>query len=160
MRLTLLAVGRLKNGPERELLTRYADRAAAMCRPNGFAGLTLREVDEGHGRGAPERMREETRRLSAELPDGTLVFALDERGSSLSSPDFARALGEARDAGRAGAAVLVGGPDGLDPSWRTGSARLVAYGAATFPHGLVRVLAAEQIYRALTILAGHPYHRG
>ena len=159
MRLMLLAVGRMKQGPERELLQRYAERASGLARNLGFAGVVLREIAEGSGRLAADRQRAEADALRAELVPGSMLVALDERGKAESSAAFASLLGRERDAGRSALTLVIGGPDGLDASVRDGADRLIAYGAATFPHQLVRVMAAEQIYRALTILAGHPYHR-
>ncbi len=159
MRVSLLAVGRMKHGPERDLLMRYIDRATALARSVGLTGFAQREVPESAARLPAERQRAEARALRSDLPPGAVLVVLDERGRSLASPAFAAMIGAARDGGRSSFAVVVGGPDGLDDGLRTDADAVVAYGAATFPHQLVRVLAAEQIYRAMTILAGHPYHR-
>lgn len=159
MRLMLLAVGRMKKGPERDLLTRYCDRAVPLARGVGLTGFSMREIEEGRSRLAFDRKRAEAEMLAADLPPGSALFLLDEGGATLSSQEFADAIAAARDAGRPALALVVGGPDGLDPQWRPDGARCIAYGRATFPHQLVRIMAAEQIYRALTILAGHPYHR-
>ncbi len=159
LQVTLLAVGRLKAGPERDLFARYVDRAQALARQVGLTGVGCREIEESRARAAPDRKREEAAALRADLRPRTRLIALDERGRSLSSPGFAELLGRVRDEGSADLALLIGGPDGLDESLRQASEVVIAYGAATFPHQIVRVLAAEQVYRALTILAGHPYHR-
>ena len=159
MRVLLLAVGRMKAGPERELLARYLERTQAMARGLGFSAVEVREVDEGRSRSPLDRKRLEALALTAELPAGGRVAVLDERGQSLSSEGFAQDLGRARDAGAAAYAVVIGGPDGFADEFRARADLCLAYGKATFPHQLVRVLAAEQIYRAATILAGHPYHR-
>lgn len=159
MRIVLIAIGRMKNGPERELLTRYAERAQALARAVGLTGFTLRELEESRGRSATERKREEGKAIEAEVPPGAWLVALDERGRSLASEAFAEVLGRARDAGVPAFALMIGGPDGLSEELRAKANLSVAYGAATFPHQIVRILAVEQIYRAFTILAGHPYHR-
>ena len=104
-------------------------------------------------------MAEEAGRLIAALPAGGMVVALDERGKSLTSPDFAGHVGRARDAGRGAFAFVIGGPDGLAGEVRARADLVLSFGALTWPHQLVRVLLAEQLYRAMTILAGHPYHR-
>lgn len=159
MRLVLAAVGRMKAGPERELLDRYVSRARATARALGVSGLDTIEVDEGRGRSAEERRREEAAALAAKLPPGAVVFALDERGRSLSSPAFAERVGRIIDGGAPALAFAVGGPDGFDEGFRSGAHEVLSFGAATMPHQLVRVVLAEQVYRAATILTGHPYHR-
>ncbi|MDP9095770.1 MAG: 23S rRNA (pseudouridine(1915)-N(3))-methyltransferase RlmH, partial [Pseudomonadota bacterium] len=112
-----------------------------------------------HGRSPEERKRAEALALKSRLPAGAYLVALDERGAALTSPAFAALVGKTRDAGSPSLALLVGGPDGLDESIRKAASVSFAFGAATLPHQLVRVLAAEQVYRAFTILTGHPYHR-
>lgn len=159
MRLTLLAVGRMKQGPERALLDRYVDRASALARSVGLTGFALREIAEGAGRLPAGRRLQEGQALRLELPPGAATVVFDERGQAVASPAFAGLIGAARDAGRAAMTLIVGGPDGIDPALRDAADRTIAFGTATFPHQLVRIMAAEQIYRAMTILAGHPYHR-
>ena len=164
MRLLLLAVGRLRGGAERELAERYVTRAAQTGRAVGLHPFDVVELPESRAGSAEARKREEAEAIRARLPTDAAVTLFDERGRAISSRDFARALGEARDAGRVAAAYVIGGPDGLDASLREGTrlregARVVSFGAMTLPHRLVRIVAAEQIYRATTILSGHPYHR-
>lgn len=164
MRLTVAAIGRLKAGPERDLVARYVERAVPLARRHGLDGPHLIEAVESRARRPEDRQRDEAALLlglaGATGPGRTpTLFALDERGPSLDSEVFARLIAEPRDRGAPALAFLIGGPDGLDPSIRERAA-LFAFGAATIPHGLARVLLAEQIYRALTILDGHPYHRG
>ena len=149
----------MKAGPERDLLERYVVRARAMARPLGIGGLDIAEVEEGRGRSAPERRREEAAALSGRLPPGTALLALDERGTSLASPAFAERIGRLAESGTPALALAIGGPDGFDPAFRDGAREVIGFGAATLPHQLVRVILAEQVYRAFTILAGHPYHR-
>ncbi len=160
MRLAIIAVGRIKDGPERELCARYAARIAESGRQLGFVGPDIHEIAESRARRPEDRKAEEARAISARAPDGGLLIALDERGSGLTSPAFAARLGAARDGGKPAAALVIGGADGLDEEVRRRAAVTLAFGAMTLPHQLVRVLALEQLYRALTILAGHPYHRG
>ncbi len=159
MRLVLAAVGRMKAGPERELLERYVTRARATARALGVSSVDLIEVDEGRGRSADERKREEAAALAARLPAGTVVIALDERGTSWTSPAFADRIGKIIDGGAPALAFAIGGPDGFDEGFRSRARDVVSFGAATLPHQLVRVVLAEQVYRAATILTGHPYHR-
>lgn len=159
MRLTLAAVGRLKAGPERELVARYAERIAATGKAVGLSGLTLRETDESRARRPEDRKSEEARALRALIPVGARIVALDERGRSLSSEKFAAEVGALRDAGQRDLCFVIGGADGLDDGLRAEAALVFSFGAATLPHQLVRALVAEQVYRAISILAGHPYHR-
>jgi 23S rRNA (pseudouridine1915-N3)-methyltransferase len=157
VRLLLACVGRAK-GPERELAARYVERAVAAARGVGLSGVALREIDESRARRPDDRKAEEARAIRAVIGSAEWV-ALDEGGASLSSRDFARRLGEWRDRGAPALAFVIGGPDGLAPELRAAAAMVLSFGAMTIPHQLVRVLAAEQIYRAVTILSGHPYHR-
>lgn len=159
MRLALIAVGRLKAGPERELAERYISRLAASARAAGLTGVDVREVDESRARRGEDRRSEEAKAIRAMLPAGALAFALDERGATMTSAAFAARIGKARDAGAPAFALVIGGPDGLDAAFRQSCAGTIAFGAMTWPHQLMRVMAAEQLYRAVTILTGHPYHR-
>ncbi len=155
----LAAVGRLKAGPERELFDRYAARAAALAPRVGLSGLNFREFDESRARTAEARRAEEGRALLDAAGRDAFVCALDERGAAKTSAAWAEEIARARDAGQPAYAIVVGGPDGLDPEIRRAARSVVAFGALTWPHQLARVMAAEQIYRCFTILAGHPYHR-
>ena len=116
-------------------------------------------MPESRARRDDDRKREEADLIAARVPAGLLIV-LDERGTSLPSPDFAARLGRERDAGNPAASFVIGGADGLDASLRDHAAIRLSFGALTIPHQIVRVLVLEQIYRALTILSGHPYHRG
>ncbi|MCJ2090682.1 23S rRNA (pseudouridine(1915)-N(3))-methyltransferase RlmH [Methylobacterium sp. E-005] len=161
MRLLLAAVGRLKAGPERELASRYRERAAQVGRGLGFPACDTVEIPESRARRAADRCAEEAAALGVLLPPGGVLIAYDERGrADLPSEALAERVAGWRDASRPALMVAIGGPDGLDASIRTKAELILSFGAATLPHGLVRVLALEQIYRSLTILAGHPYHRG
>ena len=159
MRLTLIGVGRLKAGPERELFARYFKRAADLGRTQGIAAVELREIDESRARRAEDRAAEEARAIREATPKGAWLTLLDERGAALTSRQWAEEIGRARDGGVAAYALAIGGPDGLDSALKAEARALIAFGAMTWPHQLVRTMAAEQLYRALSILSGHPYHR-
>ena len=118
MKLLLASVGRLKSGPERELVARYAARCVAGGRKIGFSGFDLREMDESRARRPEDRKTEEAAALAALIPPGARKICLDERGRNLNSEDFARKLGEWRDSGSPACALAIGGPDGLDPAFR------------------------------------------
>ena len=158
MRILLLAVGRLKAGPERDLFGRYIERAIASARSAGLTGVEARELDESRARRPEDRKAEEARAIRALVPAGARLILLDERGKSLTSEVFAADFGKARDSGVPATVLVIGGPDGLDEDLRRSGAA-IAFGAMTWPHQMVRIMAAEQIYRAITILTGHPYHR-
>jgi 23S rRNA (pseudouridine1915-N3)-methyltransferase len=159
MRLTVIAVGRLKRGPEHELAGRYRDRAAKAGRALGFRSLEIVEIDESRSRDAARRMLEESVAIANVIPDGAAVAVLDPQGENIASAPFAQTLARWRDAGRADCAFVIGGPDGLAENLRRDAQQRIAFGSLTWPHQLVRIMLAEQIYRATTILAGHPYHR-
>jgi len=159
MRIVVIAVGRLKQGPERELAERYATRFDDAGRKLGFRGLDIRELAESRARDAPARMAEEAAAISAAIPENSVLVALDERGENIESAAFARRLGQWRDQAIAHTIFAIGGADGLSPDLRGKAKLTVAFGAATWPHQMVRVMLLEQLYRAATILAGHPYHR-
>ncbi len=152
LRLTLCAVGRLRAGPERVLVDDYLDRFAKTGRSLGLAPVAEREVEARGGMGP------EGEALLRAVPAGALRVVLDERGARLTSPDFAARLADWRDQGRE-AALLIGGADGLAPPLREGADLAISFGAMVWPHMLVRVMLAEQLYRAAAILAGTPYHR-
>ncbi|MFG1351738.1 23S rRNA (pseudouridine(1915)-N(3))-methyltransferase RlmH [Xanthobacter autotrophicus] len=159
MRLVLACVGRLKAGAERDLVTRYVDRIRPAGRPLGLGPCDMIEIPESAARRAEDRMAEEGAALLAALPAGAGLIVLDPRGRQVSSADFAARVAAERDGGLSALAFVIGGADGLCDAVRDKAMLMVAYGTATFPHQLVRVMLAEQIYRAVTILAGHPYHR-
>ena len=160
MRLALLCVGRLKAGPERALFERYFTRLMEGARGAGISGVELREIDESRARRPADRRAEEAKALLNAKPSGAALVLLDAQGQSPTSEEWAADIGRLRDSGRAAYAVAVGGPDGLDPALRVEAHRIVSFGAMTWPHQLARVMAGEQLYRAMTILAHHPYHRG
>jgi 23S rRNA (pseudouridine1915-N3)-methyltransferase len=159
MRLVVIAIGRLKQGPERELAERYRERFDNIGRKLGFRGLAIHEISESRARDAATRMAEEAGAISALIPENSVLVALDERGKTIDSAAFARHLARFRDQSVANTIFTIGGADGLSPDLRRKAKLTIAFGAATWPHQLVRVMLLEQIYRAATILAGHPYHR-
>jgi 23S rRNA (pseudouridine1915-N3)-methyltransferase len=159
MRLLVIAVGRLKQGPERELAERYRERFDDIGRKLGFRGLEVVELPESRSRDAATRMTEEAAALSAAIPPKSAIVALDERGDNIDSRKFASHLGRWRDDQVANTIFIIGGADGLSPELRRMAQLRMAFGAATWPHQMVRFMLLEQIYRAATILAGHPYHR-
>ncbi|MCO6391151.1 23S rRNA (pseudouridine(1915)-N(3))-methyltransferase RlmH [Aliihoeflea aestuarii] len=158
MRLSIHAVGRMKAGPERDLVARYLDRLAKAGPAVGleFGGVT--EIAESQARSAEQRMREEAQKLESAAGDSALVL-LDERGRNLTSRAFAEYISKHADSGTRGLVVAIGGADGHDPALRAKADLVLSFGALTWPHQLVRVLLAEQLYRAATILSNHPYHR-
>ena len=160
VRLALVCVGRLKAGPERELFERYLKRISERARLAGIAGAEVREIGESRARRPEDRREEEAQAIRAAAPRGGRLIVLDSRGQSLTSEEWAADIGRARDASQPAYAVVIGGPDGLSASLRDEADRVISFGAMTWPHQLVRVMAGEQHYRALSILAGHPYHRG
>ena len=159
MRISLICVGRLKSGAERELFERYFKRLAESARSVGIAGVDFREIAGSRARRPDDRRSEEASAILAAIPAGAELIALDEGGSSPTSAVWAADIERARDSSRPAYAVVIGGPDGLDASLRERAHRLIGFGAMTWPHQLVRVMACEQLYRAVSILSGHPYHR-
>lgn len=159
MRLVVAAVGRLKAGPERELARRYLERIGQIGRGVGLDAPSVIELDESRARDAAQRKREEAAALKAALDPKFAIVALDENGKALTSEKFAATIGRRRDDGATGLAFVIGGADGLDDTFLADAELRIAFGAMTWPHQIVRVLLAEQLYRAATILAGHPYHR-
>jgi len=159
MRLMLISIGRLKQGPERELAERYRERFDDIGRKLGFRGLEIHELPESRARDAATRINEEATAIAALIPDKSVLVALDERGSNIDSATFARHLGRWRDESVPHNVFVIGGADGLSPDLRRKAKLTMAFGAATWPHQMVRVMLLEQIYRSATILAGHPYHR-
>lgn len=155
MRCEIRAVGRLKAGPERALVDDWLSRATALGRSHGLGPFSEREAD-------PRSLKDkaaETRTLLDGLAPGALVLALDETGKDLSSLAFSKMIAKARDDGVRDAAFLIGGADGHARDLLPAGARLVSFGKATWPHMLVRAMLAEQLYRAVSVIAGTPYHR-
>jgi len=151
MRIMIAAVGRLRAGPLRDLYDDYTGRLPWTA--------SLREFEAATGRSAAERQRREAELILAAIPPGAVLVALDPRGRSLSSEDFARKMGRWRDDGSGTVVFAIGGPDGFDDRLRETAQLMLSFGSLTWPHMLVRVMLAEQLFRASSILAGHPYHR-
>ena len=160
MRLLIVAVGKLKQGPERELCAHYLGRAETAGRKLHLSPLNLVEVAESKAATVTTRMQAEMAAMLSKLPDTSKIIALDPGGKALSSEAFATLLARYRDDGAEGLAFLIGGADGLDRQVVAGAAGTLSLGPMTLPHGLARIVLAEQLYRAATILQGHPYHRG
>ncbi|WGF90666.1 23S rRNA (pseudouridine(1915)-N(3))-methyltransferase RlmH [Marinivivus vitaminiproducens] len=150
MRLTVIAAGRARSGPFADLVQDYASRLAW---PFQVVEIVSKRPE------GPERQADEAERLLRAVPDGAVTVALDGRGRNLPSAALAERLQGWIDEGRRDVAFLIGGADGLTEPVRRRADLLLAFGAQTWPHMLVRVMLVEQIYRATTILAGHPYHR-
>jgi len=155
MRLHLCAVGRLRSGPERALINDYQQRFDRTGRALGLGPLSEHEVEDRRGGG----MAAEAALLQRACPAGARRVVLDERGLVISSPDFAALIARWRDGGTSDLAFFIGGADGLDPALRDGADYALSFGAMVWPHMLVRVMLAEQLYRAANILSGGPYHR-
>lgn len=160
MKLVIAAVGRLKDGPERLLFDRYAGRLQSAGRAVGLGPLTVIELSESRAALAPARKALEAAELLGRAPGNARLAALDETGCALTSLAFAGRLRTWRDAGASCAAFLLGGPDGHGQDVLDRADLALSLGPMTLPHGLARVVLAEQLYRAATLLAGHPYHRG
>jgi 23S rRNA (pseudouridine1915-N3)-methyltransferase len=159
MRIVVAAVGRLKPGSDRELAERYRDRAIKAGRASGLRGLDVIEVKESRAREAERRITEETIALGGAIPDGAIKVVLDRRGQNASSDTFAQRIRAWRDGGSQVVCFIIGGPDGLAAGLLNDADMSFAFGSATWPHRLVRIMLMEQIYRAMTLLSGHPYHR-
>ncbi len=156
MRLIIVAIGRLRDGPEAQLVADYLARFDRTGRPLGLGPARVIEIDDRKGAGPVA----EAALIGAALPKGAILAALDERGQTLSSPDFAAVLRRLAYTGTRDLALAIGGADGLAPEIRDRAVHLISLGPMVWPHMLVRVMLAEQLYRAATILAGSPYHRG
>jgi len=159
MRLHILAIGHARGTSENELTEDFVGRAQAMGRRMGFAAVTCDELSVSKDRDVKKRMADEAERLARRVPDGAHIILLDARGKGMTSEDFAEMLGLLRDTGTKDLCFVIGGPDGLAPLPGKKAGRSLAFGPQTWPHLMVRAMLAEQVYRALTILAGHPYHR-
>lgn len=154
MRIDIVAVGRLKKGPEAAMVADYLGRFAKTGRSLGLPAIRIHEVEDKRGGG----MLAEAELLTRSIPDGAAVVMMDERGDQPTSPDFATRIADWRDGAR-DICFVIGGADGLDPSLRQRADWQISLGRMVWPHMLVRVMLAEQLYRAATILSGSPYHR-
>ena len=160
MRIIIAAVGKLKSGPETELADRYAKRATQTGRALGLKAIEVIEIRESRADEAAKRMLEEAIAIANVIPPGAAVVLLDIKGENRDSDQLAAQLSAWRANDSPAAVFIIGGADGFAPSLRDKASLRLSFGAATWPHQLVRVMLLEQIYRATTILTGHPYHRG
>lgn len=156
MRVHICAIGRLRTGPEHTLINDYLERFDKIGRSLGLGPARVVELEDRKGNG----VQGEADLLRRTIPKGALVCALDERGKQLTSPEWATQMGRWRDNGRSDVALLIGGADGLAPDLVAEADFKLSLGRMVWPHMLVRVMLSEQLYRAATILAGSPYHRG
>lgn len=159
MRVIIAAVGKLKDGGERDLLDRYYKRFDQSGRALGLGPLTITELPESRLPETDARKADEAARLLKAIGDAAVIIALDEHGALYASDAFAKLIGKHRDDGIKSLALLIGGPDGHGPAALTAAHLKLSLGKMTLTHGLARVILAEQLYRATTILSGHPYHR-
>ena len=159
MKFRIAAIGKLKAGPEKLLAEDYAGRIAAMGKKAAVTEIKISDWAESQKSDAAQRMSEEETQLWSAVPQGAYVIALDERGKSHSSEAFAAHLTKLRDRGVADIVFLLGGPDGHAPATRQKANELLALGPMTWPHRLARIMLLEQIYRTVTIMLNHPYHR-
>ena len=159
MKVLIAAIGKLKDGGERELYVRYADRLAALSRQAALGPIDLIELPDSRASSSAERQADEASRLLKVASKAEVIVALDENGQNYTSPAFAAMLRKSSDQGRSGIAFLIGGADGQGTDVLQKSHFKLSLGTMTLPHGLARVVLAEQLYRAATIITGHPYHR-
>jgi 23S rRNA (pseudouridine1915-N3)-methyltransferase len=156
LRLSIAAIGRLKTGPEKLVADDYTKRIEVMGRKAGLTSLKIGEWAESQQANAKQRMEDEASILWAAVPSGAIAMALDE---SLSREDFAARIRKCADQGVSDLVFMIGGPDGHAPHTREKASELIALGPMTWPHRLVRIMLLEQIYRSVTIMVNHPYHR-
>jgi len=159
MKISVVAVGRARSGPEKTLTDHYCARFDNLGSTLGLARLELVEVEEKRPIKGAERQTREAALLLQAIPNGATIIALDERGKSATSTEFAKLVSDLRDNGIRDLVFLIGGADGFAPEIRSRAAHTISFGPATWPHMLVRTMLAEQLYRAATIMAGHPYHK-
>jgi len=159
MKMAILAIGRMKAGPEKDLCEDYLTRARVMGKACGISELNVRDFPESGLDDANRRSEAEAKTLAAALGPRSFQIVLDETGRALGSADFASLLRREMEGGAGEIAFLIGGPDGHAPSIRKSANLTLSLGPMTWPHRLVRVMLAEQIYRAVTIMVNHPYHR-
>lgn len=159
MRLEIVAVGKFKKGPEKDLLTGYLSQAAALGGRVGLRSITVREISESRAGSAAARREEEGRHLLAALKANAFLIAVDGRGTEMTSEKLASQVRRQLEVGTKDLAFLLGGPDGHLAEICDQSSLVLSLGRMTWPHRLARVMLAEQIYRSVTILINHPYHR-
>ncbi len=160
MRVSVISVGRLKDSAERGLADRYIDRFDRLGRSIGLGPVDEVEIAESRAHKAAARREEEAAALFVRVAERARTVALDAGGKQLASEEFAALIARWRDEGVPSFAFLVGGPDGHGEAVMGAADLTLSLGRMTLPHGLARIVLVEQLYRAATILAGHPYHRG
>jgi 23S rRNA (pseudouridine1915-N3)-methyltransferase len=159
MEVLLAVVGRLKAGPESDLSSRYLERARKAGGKLGLKGFSVSETPESRAARRAERLAQEEQGILAKIGNGGRLVCLDAGGDLFDSSEFARFLGDAAAASVPRTTFVVGGADGLGARILGLADRRMAFGRLTWPHQLARILLAEQLYRAVTLLSGHPYHR-
>jgi 23S rRNA (pseudouridine1915-N3)-methyltransferase len=159
MRLSIAAIGRLKTGPEKLMADDYQKRVEVIGRKAGISALKIGEWSESQAGSAKQRIAEEAQTLWAAVPVGAKTIVLDERGKSLSSEAFSALIQKQADQGLSELVFMIGGPDGHAPETREKAHEIIALGAMVWPHRLVRIMLLEQVYRSVTIMVNHPYHR-
>jgi 23S rRNA (pseudouridine1915-N3)-methyltransferase len=159
MKVSVHAVGRMKAGPEKQLADRYFERFSKSGPAVGLEFTGVVEIAESRAQTTDERRRDEAEKLRNQLAGGSALLLLDERGKNMSSEDMSTRIAALRDGGRRSLLIAIGGPDGHDASLRDAADMVISFGAQTWPHQMVRIMLAEQLYRTATILSGHPYHR-
>lgn len=159
VKITLICVGRLKDEAERAIVARYMERFRGIGAGLGFAPPVIIELNESKAATVNQRKSGEAAEIRKKLPPDSHIFAMDERGKNMGSDEFAKLLAQYRDESIRNLTLVIGGPDGLAPEFAQSAQLTLSLGRFTFPHGLARAILAEQLYRAATILAGHPYHR-
>jgi 23S rRNA (pseudouridine1915-N3)-methyltransferase len=159
LKILVAAIGQLKSGPEKLLAAEYETRISGLGRKAGISSLMLLDWPESRASDGKLRRTEEARHLWGAVPEGAPVIVMDERGEALSSAAFAKLLAQAAEKGAKQLSFLIGGPDGHTSETHSKALKIISFGSMTWPHRLVRVMLLEQIYRAVTILVNHPYHR-
>lgn len=159
MRFTLTCVGKMKAGAEKDLLDRYLDRARKTGRGLGISDVRVVELAESRAQRPEDRKAEEAQALLGTVAGSARIVALDENGKNLTSADFSLKLESWKDQGISDVMFAIGGADGHGQALIARADLKLALGAMTWPHQIARILLAEQIYRAMTIQSGHPYHR-
>ena len=159
MKLTIAAIGRMKSGPMAELVDTYAKRIRQTGKAAGITALNIVDFPESRKATASARAEEEAEMLARAMPAGSTLIALDERGKPVSTAEFAKIIRTELESGNQELTFAIGGPDGHAAGFSANAKHTLSFGHMTWPHMLARVLLAEQIYRVVTILVNHPYHR-
>ncbi|MBI1393288.1 MAG: 23S rRNA (pseudouridine(1915)-N(3))-methyltransferase RlmH [Alphaproteobacteria bacterium] len=159
MKLIIAAIGVMRAGPLRSLVDDYQARSRKLGPSLGFSGPDIRDGEVNRSLQGAARVSAEATILARFSVDSEIRIALDEHGKSMKSEAFAAQLASWRDNGRRSAAFIIGGADGHGPNLLEETDLRLSLGPATWPHMFVRAMLCEQMYRAMTILSGHPYHR-